>query len=354
MTTNHSFFSTLALNLAEKNLGKTKKNPSVGCIIVKDGSVISSAVTSINGRPHAEFNALNRDINFKDSYMYVTLEPCTHYGKTPPCTRIIKQKKLKKVFYLFDDPDHRTHKKAKKILNKIQKIQKNKFKNADLYRSYFLNKLEKFPQIDAKIAISNDYFTISKNNKWITNYRSRKVAHLIRSQYDCIISTSNSINKDNSLLNCRINGLDNYKPDLVIIDRFLKLKKKLKIFNLANRRKTYIITSSNNQKKISFFRKKKIKIINFDNLNNKKDFMKLFEKLFELGKRRVLIESGLIFLNQLFKFKFINNLYLFKSNRSLKTKGFNNSNNDFIKKIKIINRVNVNLQNENLFKIRMK
>ena len=354
MTTNHSFFSTLALNLAEKNLGKTKKNPSVGCIIVKDGSVISSAVTSINGRPHAEFNALNRDINFKDSYMYVTLEPCTHYGKTPPCTRIIKQKKLKKVFYLFDDPDYRTHKKAKKILNKIQKIQKNKFKNADLYRSYFLNKLEKFPQIDAKIAISNDYFTISKNNKWITNYRSRKVAHLIRSQYDCIISTSNSINKDNSLLNCRINGLDNYKPDLVIIDRFLKLKKKLKIFNLANRRKTYIITSSNNQKKLSFFRKKKIKIINFDNLNNKKDFMKLFEKLFELGKRRVLIESGLIFLNQLFKFKFINNLYLFKSNRSLKTKGFNNSNNDFIKKIKIINRVNVNLQNENLFKIRMK
>jgi len=137
MTTNHSFFSTLALNLAEKNLGKTKKNPSVGCIIVKDGSVISSAVTSINGRPHAEFNALNRDINFKDSYMYVTLEPCTHYGKTPPCTRIIKQKKLKKVFYLFDDPDYRTHKKAKKILNKIQKIQKNKFKNADLYRSYF-------------------------------------------------------------------------------------------------------------------------------------------------------------------------------------------------------------------------
>ena len=354
MTTNHSFFSTLALNLAEKNLGKTKNNPSVGCIIVKDGSVISSAVTSMNGRPHAEYNALNRNINFKDSYMYVTLEPCTHYGKTPPCTRIIKQKKLKKVFYLFDDPDHRTHKKAKKILNKIQKIQKNKFKNTDLYRSYFLNKLEKFPQIDAKIAISNDYFTISKNNKWITNYRSRKVAHLIRSQYDCIISTSNSINKDNSLLNCRINGLDNYKPDLVIIDRFLKLKKKLKIFNLANRRKTYIITSSNNKKKLSFFKKKKIKIISFDSLKNKKDFMKLFEKLFELGKRRILIESGLIFLNQLFKFEFINNLYLFKSNRSLKKKGFNNSNNDFIKKIKITNRVNVNLQNENLFKIRMK
>lgn len=354
MKINHNFYSALALNLAEKNLGNTNSNPSVGCIIVKDGSVISSAVTSVNGRPHAEFNALNRKINFKDSQMYVTLEPCAHYGKTPPCTKIIKQKKIKKVFYLFDDPDHRTHKKAKKILNKIQKLPKNEFKNIDLYKSYFLNKIDKFPQIDAKIAISKDYFTISKTNKWITNYRSRKVAHLIRSKYDCIISTSNSINKDNSLLNCRINGLNQYKPDLVIIDRFLKLKKKLKLFKLVNRRKTYIITSSNNQKKITFLKKKKLKILNIGNLNNKKDFTRLFDKLFKLGKRRILIESGLIFLNQIFKFKMINNLYLFKSDKSLKRKGFNNSSINFIRKIKNIRKVKVNLDNENLFQIRVK
>ena len=80
--------------------------------------------------------------------------------------------------------------------------------------------------IDAKIAISKDYFTINKKSRWITNERSRQVGHLLRSKYDCIISTSNSINKDNSLLNCRIKGLNNYKPDLIIIDRNLKLKKK--------------------------------------------------------------------------------------------------------------------------------
>ena len=355
MKINHNFYSNLALNLAEKNLGKTNSNPSVGCIIVKDGSVISSAVTSENGRPHAEFNALNRKINFKDSIMYVTLEPCAHYGKTPPCTKIIKQKKIKKVYYLLDDPDPRTHKKAKKTLNKIKQLTKHKFKNIDIYKSYFLNKKEKIPQIDAKIAISKDYFTISKNNKWITNFRSRKVAHLIRSKYDCIISTSYSINKDNSLLNCRINGLNKYKPDLVIIDRFLRLKKKLKLFNLANRRKTYIVTSKNNQKVISFFKKKKIKIINLHNLNNKRDFIELFNKLFKIGKRRILIESGLTFLNQLLKFGFINNLYLFKTNKSLKKKGFNNCSTNMIKKkIKIMNKINVNLENENLFKLRIK
>ena len=67
MKINHNFFSNLAFNLAEKNLGKTNKNPSVGCVIVKNNSVISSGVTSLNGRPHAEFNALNKNINFKDS-----------------------------------------------------------------------------------------------------------------------------------------------------------------------------------------------------------------------------------------------------------------------------------------------
>ena len=93
MKRNHNFFINLAFYLAEKNLGKTRKNPSVGCVVVKNSSVISSAVTSVNGRPHAEFIALNRNIDFKNCDMYVTLEPCTHLGKTPPCTNIIKKKK---------------------------------------------------------------------------------------------------------------------------------------------------------------------------------------------------------------------------------------------------------------------
>ena len=95
MKTNHNNFIRLAFNTAQINLGKTKLNPSVGCIIVKDNTVISSGVTSINGRPHAEFNALNQNKNFNNSTMYVTLEPCTHYGLTPHCTNLIKKKNNK-------------------------------------------------------------------------------------------------------------------------------------------------------------------------------------------------------------------------------------------------------------------
>ena len=261
MKTNHNFYSNLAFELAETNLGKTKKNPSVGCVIVKNNSVISSAVTSISGRPHAEFNALNKKIDFKNSTMYVTLEPCTHYGLTPPCTNIIKKKKIKKVFYVSDDPDKRTNKKAKKVLKNVIKLSKKKIKNTDFYKSYFLNRINKFPLIDAKIAVSKDLFTINSKSRWITNSRSRSVGHLIRSKYDCILSTSDTINKDNSLLNCRITGLNNLKPDLIIIDRNLKLKKQLKLLDISKNRKTYIITYKKDKKELSFFKKKKIKVI---------------------------------------------------------------------------------------------
>ena len=353
MKINHNFFSNLAFNLAEKNLGRTGNNPSVGCVVVKNNSVVSSGSTSLKGRPHAEFNALNKKIDFQGSNMYVTLEPCTHYGLTPPCTNIIKNKRINKIFYSFNDPDKRTYKRAKKVLKKITKISKINHQNKDFYKSYFLNKKNNFPLIDAKLAISKDYYSIKKNSRWITNLKSRKVAHFIRSKYDCIVSTSYSINKDNSLLNCRIDGLDNYKPDLIIIDRNLKLKKNLKLLNLSKKRRIYIVTLSKNVKKLSFFKKRKIKIMNLKKLKDKSDFQILFKKIFHTGKGRVLIESGLVFLNELFKIKFINNLYLFKSNEILGNKGSNNINVSFIKKLKLTNRIKVNLDKNNLYKLKL-
>ena len=351
MKTIHNFYSNLAFDLAEKHVGKTKENPSVGCVVVKNNSVISTGVTSVNGRPHAEYNALSKNINFKGAEIYVTLEPCTHYGLTPPCTDLIKKKGIKKIYYCFDDPDIRTNKKAKKVLNK--KIKKINNENKNFYESYFVNKKRKFPFIDAKIAISRDFLTINKKNRWITNTRSREVSHLIRSKYDCIVSTSTSINKDNALLNCRIKGFNYFKPDLVIIDRKLKLKKNLTLFSLTKKRKTYLFTTSNDLKKISFFRKKKIKIFKLKSMTSKDDLLELFKILFKLGKRRVLIESGLTFLNELIKMNFINNFYIFKSDKKLKLNGYNNTKENLVKNLKILKQINVNLNSDKLIKARI-
>ncbi len=352
----HNFFSNLAFNLAENNLGKTKLNPSVGCLIVKDDSVISSGVTSINGRPHAEVNALKKKINFKGSSMYLTLEPCTHFGLTPPCTNIIKQKKIKEVFFAFNDPDKRTYKRAQKILKKKKvNLKKIKIKNCDFYKSYFINKKNELPCLDAKIAISKDYYSINKKSKWITNKRSRKVGHLLRSKYDCILSTSKTINKDNALLNCRISGLDDNQPDLIIIDRNFKLKKNLKLFKNLKKRNIYIFTSKiTNNLKMKYFKKLKISILKIDKLNEKNDFLILMKKIFSIGKRRVLVESGLTFLTKLLRFKHINDLYVFKSNNKLIKNGRNIFKNTYVKKINSRNISKVNLNQDKLFKIRIR
>ncbi len=113
------YYMKLAINLANSQKGLTGLNPPVGCVIVKNNKIISYGVTNINGRPHAETIALNKSkINPNGSTVYLTLEPCSHYGKTPPCTKSLINSKVKKVIYSIEDLDKRSFKKAKKILNK--------------------------------------------------------------------------------------------------------------------------------------------------------------------------------------------------------------------------------------------
>ena len=351
MTINHNYFLNLAFQLAEKNLGQTGVNPSVGSVVVKNNTVISSGITSLNGRPHAEFNALNNIKNCAGSTLYTSLEPCIHYGITPPCTNIIIKKKIKNVFYGFEDPDVRTFKKAKKILNikgiKTKLIKSKTFES--FYRSYLINKKFGTPFITAKIAISKDYFSINKKGKWITNIFSRKITHLLRSKHDGILSTSKSINYDNSLLNCRIEGLNNHKPDLFIIDLNLKLKKNLLLNKILKKRKTYLITYKANLKKAQTYKKKGYKIIYINSLENKNDFKSLYEKIYKMGYSRVLVETGLTFLNNLIKNKIIDDLYIFKTNFNLKKKGKNNATLKYLKNISS-KPISINLDNDKLYK----
>ena len=200
----HAYYMGLALQQAKKTIGNTRQNPAVGCIITKFEKVIGAGYTSINGRPHAEFNALNSsNSNLKNSYLYVTLEPCSHYGKTPPCVKFIIKKKIKKVFFSINDPDQRSFNKSKKILRKnsvsvTNGVLKDKIKS--FYTSYIRFKEKKIPFVTCKLAISKDFFTINKKKDWITNEFSRSRVQLMRSEHDCILTSSTTIAEDNPRL----------------------------------------------------------------------------------------------------------------------------------------------------------
>ena len=205
------------------------------------------------------------------------------------------------------------------------------------------------PFVTAKIAISKDYLTINKKNKWITNEISRNKVHLLRSKHDCILSTSKSINCDDSLLNCRINGLNNNKPDLFIVDLKLKLKKKLSLYKYLKIRKTFLITYKSNASKTAVYRRLGFKIIFINGLKDKKDFNLLYQKIYEIGYSRMLIETGLTFLNNLIKNNIINDLYIFKTNINLNKNGKNNDTSLYLKKSSP-KQLTINLNGDKLFK----
>ena len=200
----------LALQQARINIGNTNGNPSVGCVITLKNSVISAGHTGKNGRPHAEVNAIKySNLNLKNSELYVTMEPCSHYGLTPPCTKSIIKSGIKKVFFSIADPDFRSFNKASKLL-KSRGIKVNtdllSKKIFRFYKSYYKFKSKKLPFVTSKIAVSKDFYTINRKNKWITNLYSRGRVHLIRSNHDCLLTSSKTIIKDNPRLNCRLNA----------------------------------------------------------------------------------------------------------------------------------------------------
>ncbi len=331
------YFMNLAINLANNRNGLTGLNPSVGCVIVKNNKILSFGQTGFNGIPHAEFEAIKKcnKKDLKGSSIYITMEPCTHYGKTPPCTNLIIQSKIKRVIYSTNDVDERTANKAYSLL-KSKKISTSKgllaIETKKIYKNYFYHKNVRKPFIVAKIACSNDYY-ISSKNKFITNKYSRKVSHLLRYNFDSILVTSKTANSDNSKLSCRINGLESYSPRRLIIDKNLKIDIKSPIINDDRKKNTIIFHHSSNKKKIKHLKLKGVKLIYIDlDLYNNINLKKIFSKAYNMGIGSVLVEGGKILTKSLLEDKLINEFYLFKSKQNLRKLGKNNISN-LIKKI---------------------
>ena len=315
-------YMDLALDLAKVREGHTGTNPSVGCVIVKDDKIISIGQTSFQGRPHAEFSAItNCNQNLNGSKMYITLEPCTHYGVTPPCTNLIIKSKIKEVIYSIKDIDKRVCGKSIKILN-LKKIKVKtgllKKKVEQFYISYFYNRKKKLPYVTGKIAISKNNLIYSKGNKRITNSLSDKLTHYLRYKHDSIMISSKTLNKDNPKLNCRLKNFKNFSPRRIILDNKLNLNDKSYLFKTINKDNTIVFYNEANKSKITKFKKDKINLIKSSITNDKKfDFKFIMKKLYSSGCRKILIEGGNDLTNYLLKKKLFNEFYLFKGSKKL-------------------------------------
>lgn len=315
-------YMSLALSLANARHGLTGENPSVGCVIVKNDEIISIGQTGYNGTPHAEFNAIkNSNENLEGAKMYVTLEPCSHYGKTPPCTNIIIKSRIKEVVYAVEDIDKKVKGKTLKILqSKDILVKKNLLKNEvnNFYIPYFFNRKNNLPYVTGKIAISKNNLIYSKGTKRITDIHSDKLTHFLRYKNDSLMISYKTLNQDNPKLDCRLKGLNKFSPKRIILDNNLETNINSHIFRTANKTNTITFYNNVNKKKITLFKKKGIQLIKSNLIKNSYfDLKPVLKKLYKIGIRNILVEGGDDLSSSFLKNKLFNEFYLFKSQKNL-------------------------------------
>jgi diaminohydroxyphosphoribosylaminopyrimidine deaminase/5-amino-6-(5-phosphoribosylamino)uracil reductase len=328
----------------------------VGCLIIKNDRIISIGQTGFNGRPHAEKNAIDNSFqNLKGSKMYVSLEPCNHYGKTPPCTKSIIKSGIKELFYSINDIDKKVKGKSYKILSrkniKVKKGLLNK-EALDVYDSYIINRKLKLPYVTAKIAISKNKLIYSEGIKRITSEASDKISHFLRFKNDAIMISSKTLNIDNPKLNCRLEGFEGFSPKRIILDRDLDINLNTYIFRSTKKNNTIIFHNSLNKPKIRVLEKKGI-ILSRIKLNDKKklDLKTVLRKLFFLGIGNLLVEGGDQLTRNMLNHKLIDRFYLFKSPKILsKNKDHVSfSSSDILrKKYRIKSKIISNLAKDNI------
>jgi diaminohydroxyphosphoribosylaminopyrimidine deaminase/5-amino-6-(5-phosphoribosylamino)uracil reductase len=224
----NSSFMDYALRLARRGVGNTWPNPAVGAVVVKDGHIIGAGVTARAGRPHAETTALAQaGEQARGATLYVTLEPCAHQGKTPPCTQAIIHAGITHVVAAVTDPHPKVAGKGFAQLRAAGIRVTEKIGEAQalaINEGFFSVINRKRPHITLKLATSLDgkIADAKGKSKWITGEASRARGHLLRAQSDAIITGIGTLLADNPELNCRIAGREGDSPQRIVMDGNLR------------------------------------------------------------------------------------------------------------------------------------
>lgn len=200
---NDEKYMKMCFALAKRGMGKVSPNPLVGCVVLdRNQNIVSKGYHKKYGANHAERDALSKLKNneAEGGTLYVNLEPCSHYGKTPPCTDIIIEKKIKKVVFAMSDPNSKVN--GESVLKSAGiEIQKGVLKEEAkfLNRVFIKNMKFNMPYVVLKTATTMDgkIATSSGNSKWITSEKARKAVYKMRREFDCILTSSNTVLADN-------------------------------------------------------------------------------------------------------------------------------------------------------------
>ena len=310
----------LALEIAKKGIGEVSPNPLVGCILVKDDRIIGAGYHEKFGANHAEINAIeNAKEPVEGSTLFINLEPCSHFGKTPPCVDKIIEKKIKRVVIGTLDMNPLVGGNGVKKLKsagievKVGVLEKECVNLNKFFFKYITNKI---PYISLKAAQTLDgkIADTKGRSQWISSMQSRKYVHHLRANYDAVLIGAGTVEKDNPSLTVRLT--DGRNPRRIILDSALSLQLDKKLFTRNDDHKTILVTSRNNEgkRKVKRIQSFGVKVIfakeDKDGSLNLKSVMK------ELAKNQVasvLVEGGSRVFSSFLRSNLYDDIFLFVS-----------------------------------------
>ena len=324
-------YMRMAIELAKRGAGAVNPNPMVGAVVVKNGKVIGEGYHKFFGGPHAEVYALeDAGKEVEGAAIYVTLEPCSHYGKTPPCAKKIIDMGIKKCFIGSSDPNPKVAGKGVAMLKEagIEVVENVLKEECDEINQVFFKYIKtKIPYLfvkcgitlDGKIALSNGI------SKWITNSIAREKVQYYRNKFMGIMVGINTVLTDNPSLTARIENSVN--PFRIIVDPNLQINEDCKVVKNNEDEKTVIITSQKNlfaedventeiqMKQKRLVEENKVKFIFID--GEKFSFKKMLEEIGKAGIDSVLLEGGETLISLAFEENVIDGGEIFIANKIL-------------------------------------
>jgi diaminohydroxyphosphoribosylaminopyrimidine deaminase / 5-amino-6-(5-phosphoribosylamino)uracil reductase len=336
---------TLAKNAS---LDSVKTNPRVGAILVDNqNTVVGAGWHTHFGGPHAEVNAINeaiaKGINLANCTLYVSLEPCSHVGKTPPCTSLIVKSGIKKVIIASKDPNP--------LVKGIEELKENRVdvtlitleEALELNKRFFINHLLNRPLITVKVAVTKSGLMANSNgeSQWITNEESRAFVHKeLRNKSDAILSTATTIIRDNASLNIRI-GKTSRELTSIVLDSSLRIFKErnLNIHQFRETSKLIVVSKTTPEFEVSEY----TNVITDLYIENRVDLKSLMHVLYNrYSITNLLVEAGPSLCNSLFKENLVDDFFCFIGNKEWSENDkYKWTNPELNKKYKVVNRFTI-------------
>lgn len=292
-------YMQLAIKVAENGRGKCSPNPFVGSVIVKNNQVISEGWTLEYGSDHSEIQALKKaGKRAKGATLFVTLEPCSHYGKTPPCTNAIIAAGIKEVYIGIYDPNPLVKGKGIAMLKEAgidvhYGFWEDKIRTQLEYYLCFIQKERPFVTWKTALTLDGKYAAEDGTARWITGKKAREYAHKLRSENDVVLTGIKTILIDDPALNVRLPG--NYKQPLrVVLDPFLKIPVLSSFVSIAAKFPGMVITSTANLQtdKVNVLKQKGVKIETLKTQDGHFNLHEVLNLLYNMNYYSVLLETG--------------------------------------------------------------